>query len=554
MNLILFFAIRAAALAQQSAPIATQLSDLVANQPFYPACTMPSTLVLAEYQVWYGLPSHKGTPPYISTDPNVIARHIQAAQAQCIRGFVLDWYGTPTGLVTNADRQFEDDAATEILRQANTIGFNVALMYDEGTLRDVASPELYTTRVISDLRYAERHLLQPSYLKWHDQPLLFVFPYEAIDSYIDWNAVRQRLDFPVVLIDKDPDPTAAAHDARFDGFYSWVQASTSQWLPNDWGGMYLKWFYRTMATSAYANKLTIGGVWPGFNDKRNVRSTERYMARRCGQTWIDTWNLVKAYHPPIVLISTWNDFTEDTDIEDGILKLAANNNSPTFANQFTALNANLSDCGDVTYTWNFGDNTTGSGANVSHVYTETGTYTVFVTAATVTTTLSTTTVVSIKSDVIGWQEDFDPLTFSLWQQISANWLDLPGPSAKLCETNPADLSGKVESEPINLDIDRFPLLRVATSAVDGDARYTVQILDKTTNTATNVLTDVPVPSTQEVNLAQQLQWNGTKSFTINLWIVGEGKCAVFDLVQLENPTPSPVTLTWTHLYLPFIGR
>ena len=554
VNLALFLIFRTPALAQQSAPVATQLIDPASDQPIYPACAMPNTLALAEYQVWYGLPSHKGPQPYLSTDPDVIARHIQSAQAQCIRGFVIDWYGTPTGLVTNADRQFEDDATTEILRQANLKGFNVALMYDEGTLRDVTSPELYTTRVISDLLYAEHHLLQPSYLKWHDQPVLFVFPYEAIDAHINWREVRQRLDFPVILVDKDPDPTAAAHDALFDGFYSWVQASNAQWQPSDWGGEYLTWFYRTMNTSAYINKLTIGGVWPGFNDKRNVRSTERYMARRCGQTWIDTWNLVKTYNPPIVMIATWNDFTEDTDIEDGILKLAANNSSPTFANRFTTLNANLSDCTNATYTWDYGDGTVGSGPNVAHIYTETGVYTAVVTAALVTTTLSAPTAVQIKSDVIGWQEDFNPLTLALWQQISATWLDLPGPSAKLCETNPVDLFGKAESAPINLDIDMFPLLRVATSGVDSDARYTIQILDKSTEIATNLLNDVTVPSVQEVNLAQQLQWTGTKSFTLNLWIIGEGKCAVFDFVRLENPNPSAATDHWTYLYLPIIAR
>lgn len=282
----------------------------------HPACQMTSTLVLAAYQAWHGLPNHLQPPPYISTDPDVIARHIRMAQEQCIDGFIVDWYGPPRGLA-NDERGFIDRATAELLRQSAAAGFKIGLMYDEGTLSSLTA--LTTTQVISDLIYARSYFTLSNYLTISGKPTLFVFPYPNIDPHIDWSLVRQKLGIDITLLDEDPDPSTSPHDALFDGFYAWVQATP--WITNncaDWGENYLNWFYRTMLNPTYRNKLMVGGVWPGFDDSRAVWGKERCMDRRCGRIWRETWNLVKQYQPPVVLIETWNDFEEGTDIEYSI--------------------------------------------------------------------------------------------------------------------------------------------------------------------------------------------------------------------------------------------
>lgn len=72
-----------------------------------------SPVILAEYQTWHGLPSHRN-PPYTSTNPLVIARHIQAAKAMSISGFVVDWYGP--SLTSGDGRGFMDQATAELVR------------------------------------------------------------------------------------------------------------------------------------------------------------------------------------------------------------------------------------------------------------------------------------------------------------------------------------------------------------------------------------------------------------------------------------------------------
>jgi hypothetical protein len=277
-------------------------------------------IVLAEYQAWHGLPTH-WNPPYTSTDPIVISRHIETAQGLGISGFVVDWYGPPAGLANDAERAFIDQATAELIRQSEMRGFKVALMYDEGTLTNSVPSTLRQTHVISDLLYAGCYFTSPAYLKINGHPALFVFPYPQVDPDIDWLQVRSQLSVTVTLLDEDPNPGDQQHDLQFDGFYAWVQPSASQWTADgsEWGRDYLTWFYQVMAGLAptYTSRVAIGGVWPGFDDSGAPWGQNRYMWRRCGQTWRDTWQVADQFNPPYVMIATWNDFEEGSDVEYG---------------------------------------------------------------------------------------------------------------------------------------------------------------------------------------------------------------------------------------------
>jgi hypothetical protein len=193
-------------------------------------------------------------------------------------------------------------------------------MYDEGTVRTAETlTTAYESRLISDLLYARQYFTMPAYLHVNGYPALFVFPYPNVEPYVDWARVREQLNITVTLLDEDPNPYSSTHDAQFDGFYAWVQPTASQWLTDctEWGEGYLRWFYETMASAPYTDKVTIGAVWPGFDDSPAKWGSGRCMWPRCGQTWRDTWRLAAQYDPPIVMIDTWNDFEEHTDIEYG---------------------------------------------------------------------------------------------------------------------------------------------------------------------------------------------------------------------------------------------
>lgn len=78
-----------------------------------------------------------------------------------------------------------------------------------------------------------------------------------------------------------------------------------------------------------------------------------------------------------------------------IAGLSATNNSPSVLGQATTFTATVSVGSGVSYAWNFGDQTTGNGQVVSHIYTGIGSYTAVVTASNSLGSLTATTAVTI---------------------------------------------------------------------------------------------------------------------------------------------------------------
>lgn len=287
-----------------------------------------SAKVLAAYQVWHGQDSHECgflpyKKPYDSRDTDVIIRHIQEAKERGISGFVVDWYGPKADVtgVPGDERKFMDDATKALFTEAELKDFRVALMYDDQTVKYAESdPDNYESRVKSDLLYAEqKYFTSPAYLRINERPALFIFPDDEVKPHLSWMDIRNHLSIPVTLLDRDPNPQdEPGYDANFDGFYPWVTATKGLWAPDgqEWGEEYLEWFYMVMQ-GVYADKVAVGGVWPGFDDSLAYWSENRYMARYQpgGMTHDLTLKLAEDNNVGYILVGTWNDFEEGTDIE-----------------------------------------------------------------------------------------------------------------------------------------------------------------------------------------------------------------------------------------------
>lgn len=294
-------------------------------------------IVLVAYQVWHGMESHECAflpfkKPYDSRDRNVISRHIQEAKERWIDGFVVDWYG-PKDDVTGKpgdERGFQDLATERLFEEAESQDFLVALMYDDQTVKYAVPDdcESYVTRVKSDLEHArDNYFTSPAYLKINGRPALFIFPDDYVKEclYNKWGEIKEHLGVPVTLLDRDPNPQDEPdYDANFDGFYAWVTPTGGIWDPNgrEWGEGYLEWFYMVMQ-GVYADKEAVGGVWPGFDDSLAFWSENRYMARYQpeGMTHDLTLKLAVDNNAEYILVGTWNDFEEGTDIEFGVRML-----------------------------------------------------------------------------------------------------------------------------------------------------------------------------------------------------------------------------------------
>lgn len=80
--------------------------------------------------------------------------------------------------------------------------------------------------------------------------------------------------------------------------------------------------------------------------------------------------------------------------------LSATNDSPTVLGQATTFTATVSSGSGVSYNWNFGDQTSGSGAVVTHTYAAAGNYTAIVTATNQLGSVTATTSVTVTGQAV----------------------------------------------------------------------------------------------------------------------------------------------------------
>lgn len=274
--------------------------------------------VLAFHYGWYGLdegwdqgvvggrsqPHQPAFGRYESASEPVVARQIATAVAAGVTGFITSWDGM-------GGRR---DEVLERLLDAAPEGFGIA-PYLESSGGGVEA----LARRLDDLGARLRD--HPRALRVGSQPCIFVFDRVLQEVGLEgWLEAcsRSRGDLFVVGPANNPEEIAARRGAFGAVHIYSMQFQTDGWLFL-FGLRARAWMQRwVQAQNGLA--LSTATILPGYDDRHLPdRPGDRPVTpRRDGETFLLLWQAARAARPDWILIVSWNEWLEATEIESSV--------------------------------------------------------------------------------------------------------------------------------------------------------------------------------------------------------------------------------------------
>ena len=294
---------------------------------------------------------------YDSDDAGTVDAQVSDMARRGFDGVSLAWWGPPQGSCPSGKYCVHDGTALKLRDNLDgrcsglsTCPMSFLLRVNDGMISglctvDATQPGCLVTKLDSALDYVNTNYLgHVSYLKQSNRPVLSFFIDES--GYLTqctttapcnapgggtctsssscwskvWSSVRSHVQTysngnPMLLFRNS---TGFTHP-QSDGSFAWISPGTSS---DPYGLAYLDRFYGAATSTSNLPLLDMGGAWKGFDGAHNSWNNSQ-MGQRCGRTWLDTLAKPAAYYStsqqlPYLLVSTWNDYEEGTEIETGI--------------------------------------------------------------------------------------------------------------------------------------------------------------------------------------------------------------------------------------------
>jgi Glycosyl hydrolase family 71 len=277
----------------------------------------PPPLVLAFFYPWYqhfNWASEKllDQPLFLySTEfPDEVARSLGEARNAGLDGVIVSWRG---------DTDWNDRRLQIVFDQAQTLGLKVSILIEtllatdgpEGTVKPFSADKM---RMWLEKAY-DVYGRQPAMLKTRGRPVVFVYVADAFTPE-EWRTMARSLEGSgrhMFLMADSLDP---AFLESFGGAFSYGSIP-----PPD-----LERFYSDKALRTQSYNLIYGGerrvdaatVSPGYNDSHLDRVTTQVVDRANGALYEVRWQAAIAAQPDWILVTSWNEFWENTHIEPSV--------------------------------------------------------------------------------------------------------------------------------------------------------------------------------------------------------------------------------------------
>jgi hypothetical protein len=300
--------------------------------------------VLAFYYGWYGNPKVSGSwfhwsdvdevnkqigssahypllGPYDSHDSHVIEQHFSWAKEAGIDGFIVSWWHPG---------DFHDQAMPLLLSTAQKFGLEISAYIETVQTKEQALD--YLTYLLK--HYGEH----PSWLKIGGKPVLFIYRRAIDEIWLDgWHWVIEEtnrrfengavfiadlIEYPLLPFKFPILEKAALRQATqiFDGAHAYnithlTRGKSVEEIKSEMQKIFAEW-----VSTIGRSRVSCLTVIPGYDDsKLPDRTPPRPVTDRYdGRTYQVLWEAAIAANPDWILITSWNEWHEGTEIEPSL--------------------------------------------------------------------------------------------------------------------------------------------------------------------------------------------------------------------------------------------
>jgi hypothetical protein len=284
------------------------------------ALTLPTRerLVMAHYYPWWDRPSWADTrlldtprQLYSTDDPADVARVLRDMAGAGIDVAIVSWQGSESrgGFYARGLRHVLDAAQQAGIRVSVMLETAAANRIEEGFPPD---PEVLTGWMTELIDGYANH---PSFLKVDGRPVLFAYIWGFAGDDL-WRTILARVRAsgrnPLVMADSLDAPPLGVADGSFTYsgtlFEPLTRMQQSVRAARAW---------HLLGAEFGPPRIAAASVIPGYDETRLGRPTRRSVDREAGEFYDRQWQAALATNPDWVVITSWNEWAENTQIEAG---------------------------------------------------------------------------------------------------------------------------------------------------------------------------------------------------------------------------------------------
>jgi glycoprotein endo-alpha-1,2-mannosidase len=268
---------------------------------------------------------------YDSHDPKTIEQHCRWAREAGLTGFIVSWW---------AQGDFHDQGLPLMLDTARKQGLNITVYYEVVPPRDRPAPE----GAIKDLLYILEHYgKHPAWLKANGMPVVFIYGRALGQIKLDgWREVIREVNskYPggaVFVGDRIAEDAARV----FDGIHTYNPTSRIAGKSAEDIRQWAKTTFPEWVKTA-GDRISCLTIIPGYDDTKlpDRRPPRPVTDRHNGATYRALWEEAIAARPNWILITSWNEWHEGSEIEPSLeYGETALKNTRKFAAKFLKMKA-----------------------------------------------------------------------------------------------------------------------------------------------------------------------------------------------------------------------